>query len=400
MRTYPILGEDNRGVNKLGEVVTTPIRSIAREAQQVWDNPTPINIISAPWRVVNDVAHNNPVVGHIIDTIDGALHPVADRSTWMGDHRDWLGGKRINQISLPGTHDAGTFDLSLNKSSDAASLVGELSKYPLTSGVIRSWAKTQSLTFTGQLYAGVRFFDLRIGVSLNDDDRSLRFVHSVESNDTVRSLLEPMGTWMREHKDELIILDVQHLYNFDSHATKYDDLLTTFRDIFGSLLVPWSYFKEEKPFASYISSGKRVILLLPPAPAGSTPKIDFWVRGESFKSKWFPDAKTIDDLALEVRTNEIATRLGTENKIHGFGMGLSPPESPSSFGEGLAYGTMSLKQWGPDRNNHRVKSLLEQMDLKGRGWIICMDFIETDDKFGDKVPNSDVIDYTISLNNF
>jgi hypothetical protein len=58
---------------------------------------------------------------------------------------------------------------------------------------------------TGQLNAGVRFFDLRIGVSKHDE--SLRIVHSLESNQTLRELLEPMGRWMHDHPDEIMILE-------------------------------------------------------------------------------------------------------------------------------------------------------------------------------------------------
>jgi hypothetical protein len=58
---------------------------------------------------------------------------------------------------------------------------------------------------TGQLSAGVRFFDLRIGVSKHNE--SLRIVHSLESNQMLRELLEPVGRWMHEQSDEIIILE-------------------------------------------------------------------------------------------------------------------------------------------------------------------------------------------------
>jgi hypothetical protein len=57
----------------------------------------------------------------------------------------------------------------------------------------------------GQLNTGVRYFDLRIAVSKHDD--SSRIVHSLESKQTLRQLLEPMGRWMHDHPDEIIILE-------------------------------------------------------------------------------------------------------------------------------------------------------------------------------------------------
>ena len=61
---------------------------------------------------------------------DAAL--VVDRSTWMQDHLNVLGGKTLHQIAVPGSHDAGMYLYGL-------AIVG----------------KTQDLTIYSQLVDGV-----------------------------------------------------------------------------------------------------------------------------------------------------------------------------------------------------------------------------------------------------
>ena len=62
--------------------------------------------------------------------------------------------------------------------------------------------------------------------------------------------------------------------------------------------------------------------------------------------------------------------------LYCIGTAVSPPETPSSVQEYTTYISSSLRKSDADNNNHLVKGLLEDMGLKGRGWIVTMDFIE------------------------
>jgi hypothetical protein len=61
------------------------------------------------------------------------------------------------------------------------------------------------MRLAGQLNTGVRYFDIPIAISKHDE--SLWIVHSLESKQTLRELLEPIGRWMHDHPCEIIILE-------------------------------------------------------------------------------------------------------------------------------------------------------------------------------------------------
>ncbi|WP_139831520.1 MULTISPECIES: hypothetical protein [unclassified Pseudomonas] len=70
---------------------------------------------------------------------------VPDHSGWMGALQKRKPGILLNDVTMPGSHDAGMYVTH---------------DYPLGGG--GEWAKTQSLTTLQQLQAGSRYFDLRI----------------------------------------------------------------------------------------------------------------------------------------------------------------------------------------------------------------------------------------------
>ncbi|KAJ7144422.1 PLC-like phosphodiesterase [Mycena epipterygia] len=319
---------------------------------------------------------------------------LGDRSNWMRELKSYIERKHIYDVCLPGTHDSGTFDLSSRPShGDSNSIVEFIAKLPVAGDQVSKWAKTQSFSFLEQLNYGVRFFDLRIGVSTYD--QSLRIVHTLESNEPLQTMLEPIGSWIRDHTSEIVILDVQHLYGFTTE--RYIELATIFQKIFDSLLVPRTY-RTTSTLDAYVSANKRVVILLPQGvhlEISSNSKIDstwIWTREESYNNSWYPGSTTLDHLAEEYKSKDVATRPPDSTLMHGIGMALSPPESVSTLSELNNYATSSLKKWGPDKHNSRVVEKLQGMGLTGRGWVVSLDFIE--------VPDGSVIDYIIGLNRF
>ncbi|MBP2313218.1 hypothetical protein [Azospirillum soli] len=68
-----------------------------------------------------------------------------DNSGWMGELLERNPNVTVNQITMPGSHDAGMYTISRT-----------------TVGSQPEWAQTQSLDIAGQLRAGSRYFDLRL----------------------------------------------------------------------------------------------------------------------------------------------------------------------------------------------------------------------------------------------
>ena len=135
----------------------------------------------------------------------GALAPVISNLTLM-------------DLSLPGTHDTLTNDLSSTVAQNANDLptwaswllhtfhsvdgfVGEF---------IRSNAKTQILNVTGQLHAGARFLDLRTTFTAPPDrslgEKDWYSLHMVESNKKFMAYVNATATFLRDHPGEIVAI--------------------------------------------------------------------------------------------------------------------------------------------------------------------------------------------------
>lgn len=101
---------------------------------------------------------------------------LTDNSHWMGDMASIIGGKKLQSVMLPGTHESGTYGITSDP---------EVSK-------------TQTQNFTTQLNDGIRYFDLRVGLF----------------NGASRECSEP-GDWKLWHQTSTII-DTESVTLFDA----------------------------------------------------------------------------------------------------------------------------------------------------------------------------------------
>ena len=92
---------------------------------------------------------------------------LLNTSSWMYDYRDIVYPKTLNEITIPGTHDSASYNLSRDKYIDIPEIYrdiikfGELLKLPI-SDIIHNWTKTQNMDIYGQLEMGSRYIDLRL----------------------------------------------------------------------------------------------------------------------------------------------------------------------------------------------------------------------------------------------
>ena len=63
--------------------------------------------------------------------------------------------------------------------------------------------------FQEQLERGVRYIDLR--AYLNETDNKLYLVHGFEAGELMKEL-EGVAEFMKSHKNEVVILDMNHIY--------------------------------------------------------------------------------------------------------------------------------------------------------------------------------------------
>ncbi|KAF8284715.1 PLC-like phosphodiesterase [Clavulina sp. PMI_390] len=368
--------DDFKQATNVGMQMATQAPSVALDVvTNVATHPEgPVGAFKDPQNtIVKPIMQNSPVTNSF-ESQPGEMRKRVSRADWMRDRRSRLDSKRIDEIVLPGTHDSGTYDLSLRSSPDAPPVVATLSSLPVTNERIRGWAKAQSLNFVEQLDLGVRYFDLRVGVSRND--QSLRIFHSVESNQTLREMFNTIRPWMDAHNGEIIVLHVKRAMGFAGNQAKYNELISNFNDVFGSLLAPSSYFWERRTYSHYVTTNRRVIAVFDNnedinPPSGSPD----WV--------W----KYMQCMA----EGDSRIREPSSIRLHIVGdVVWSPTETPSTASEIADYATLDLFTWGAGRHNKNAKNQLDALPLSGKGWIIPMDYPE--------FPDRDLMDYIVGLN--
>lgn len=85
--------------------------------------------------------------------------------------------------------------------------------------IIRRWALTQRLNMCEQLEAGIRYFDMRISVPNCSLVKGIRVLHALYGRELQAALTE-INDFLKKHPKEVIILDFNHFYNFDTESCK------------------------------------------------------------------------------------------------------------------------------------------------------------------------------------
>lgn len=118
-------------------------------------------------------------------------------------------------LSLPGTHDTLTYDLSTIVSDggvDDMILFAQLlhkyeEKFPDSiEDFIRQQAQTQDLDVLEQLDNGVRFLDFRIMYEYSDDQPNWYSLHFMQSNSPAMIYMQQVRAWMDKHPQEIVVM--------------------------------------------------------------------------------------------------------------------------------------------------------------------------------------------------
>jgi len=129
---------------------------------------------------------------------------ATDYCKWMGDIEDYV---YLNDISIPGAHDAGTYALTQD-------LVGGLENLGL--------AQCQSYCFSDQLSSGVRFFDFRFTQNGNCTDL-VAFHGTILYTLTANDVLTDCQDFLEDNPTETILILLR--FNSDSDVSLWNDLI-------------------------------------------------------------------------------------------------------------------------------------------------------------------------------
>lgn len=128
-----------------------------------------------------------------------------DHSNWMGDLLQKHPHLSLNQLTMPGSHDAGLYEVTYS--------------FDITTQNHPEWVLTQRSRIADQLVAGARYFDLRI----RNDDRGtlhgiLRAAHWSDAGKTYGALGAPLNDVLNDvvsflqtkGKKEVVVLKFSH----------------------------------------------------------------------------------------------------------------------------------------------------------------------------------------------
>lgn len=146
----------------------------------------------------------------VLMQVAGILQVRADNTNWMADVSD---NTFMGQLSIPGSHDAGTGH-------------GVNNVYVIVSG--SKYAVTQEKTLTQQWNSGIRAFDLRPAV----DGSRLRIYHGIVSTNLyLDDALSTLCGLLDAHPTETCIVIIRHETEGDDNnntwSTKMKELLTS-----------------------------------------------------------------------------------------------------------------------------------------------------------------------------
>uniref|UniRef100_A0A7S4LP66 Phosphatidylinositol-specific phospholipase C X domain-containing protein n=1 Tax=Eutreptiella gymnastica TaxID=73025 RepID=A0A7S4LP66_9EUGL len=228
-------------------------------------------------------------------SLDGPA--TVDLRQWMGQLECHLRGKQLCDVAMPGSHDAGTYGMTLDhqfipcyKGPPKVVL-----KYFKKDAV--KWSRAQRLDIRGQLEAGSRYLDLRI--VRNPEDGQFWTCHGLFSN-TLRDVLQGLTDFLSTTNREVVLLDIQELhesnYCEDDRHGMTNASCKELAGLFTEFLGPWLMPKRMGlgcTMADIWEAGYRVILIHNRDSLSLTE--NEWCREHTLRSDW-KDKDALDDL--------------------------------------------------------------------------------------------------------
>lgn len=129
---------------------------------------------------------------------------VIDRARWM-ESSPGLMQKQLWQVTLPGTHDSGAYDLSTDRVPETCRDAPGW----IAGALIRPYAVAQAENILGQLNGGVRYFDLRPAFV----DGDFHTYHDC-IGPLVSGQLTQLRSYLQSVSKELVIVNVSHFCQF------------------------------------------------------------------------------------------------------------------------------------------------------------------------------------------
>jgi hypothetical protein len=194
---------------------------------------------------------------------------AVDLSRWM-QHARFAPGTTLQNVTLPGTHDSGAYNLSseiapgtMSPQLQALYELAEKLGVPIGKDVIQPWAKAQQRSLYEQMRGGIRYFDIRC--CWDYKSATWRTFHYAMGHAVLSVLLRDVHRFMQEHTGEIVVLEISHMQGNATLRNKLD-LARDVQALFGAMLYP-----RTRGFTAtlqqMVQSGERVLVSISDAAA-------------------------------------------------------------------------------------------------------------------------------------
>lgn len=160
---------------------------------------------------------------------------------WMGELEKHIAETPLCRVGLPGTHDSGTYkfdkEMGASPDNDLTSTIQEKLGQGMILGTVTDLilgtiftrlCQCQDKSTREQLNVGIRYLDIR--VAFHEESGKYFTCHGVYCVD-MAEVMQEISDFLTENPKEIVILDVNHLYDMDEHhAGLVDDMLAILGD--------------------------------------------------------------------------------------------------------------------------------------------------------------------------
>jgi hypothetical protein len=279
-------------------------------------------------------------------------------ATWMESEWDYIGNKQLWQVTLPGTHDSGAYNLSTQR------VPSECRDAPgfLLGITVRPFAEAQEDDFAGQLNGGIRYFDLRLWHRQKEND--FHAYHDCVGAE-ISDILNQIKSFMEKVKKELVIINVSHFCQFDESAHAL--LISKIDDIIGTYL-----YKEhnsnllQTEISDYVASGPRVLLIYADPYISNNPKAGFWKEDDLKMNGTYANTSNLDTMRAD-QLNKLKQNPGNSESLFLLSWTLTITDFDDSFVWG------SLKRLSHNAN-HSLAPFVKEYGGQYQINILYVDF--------------------------
>ena len=220
-----------------------------------------------------------------------------------------IGDRRLGDIIIPGSHDAGTYGIDENSYLIDRNFLFQLGEI-VTPQTLVNWSLTVDIDFTEQLNLGCREFDLRIADATSFDG-TFRWWHGL-TGDEIHLGLQQFYNFAVANPMEVIIMHFNHFAAPGESGTipitpaKKDEIADILLEYLGPIAVPESLVSVNPTVNEILGTGKNVIILMGDQYIRDKDDI-FWPR--NLHNPW--SGRTNPEALFENRAAELAN-----NKIN------------------------------------------------------------------------------------